>query len=106
MGIPASVASRLLRFCGRASCHCFAANQLRRLQAALAYTPMQRLREIALAGTELARATAATVPMRLLKIGAAIGSTPLEIPRPCSRNQHRSDGLHAPQRQRAKTDHS
>lgn len=33
---------------------------------------MQRLREIALAGTELARATAATIRMKLLKIGAAI----------------------------------
>lgn len=56
----------------RASCHKFAANQLRLLLAALAYTLMQRLREIALAGTELARATAATIRVRLLKIGAAI----------------------------------
>jgi hypothetical protein len=56
----------------RASCRKFAANQLRLLLAALAYTLMQRLREIALAGTELARATAATIRVRLLKIGAAI----------------------------------
>ncbi len=58
----------------RASGHKFAANQLRLLLAALAYTLMQRLREIALAGTELARATAATIRVRLLKmkIGAAI----------------------------------
>lgn len=56
----------------RASCHRFAANQLRLLLAALAYTLMQRLRAIALAGTELARATAATIRVRLLKIGAAI----------------------------------
>lgn len=40
--------------------------------AALAYTLMQRLREIALAGTELARASASTIRVRLLKIGAAI----------------------------------
>ena len=40
--------------------------------AALAYTLMQRLREIALAGTELARATTATIRVKLLKIGAAI----------------------------------
>jgi len=33
---------------------------------------MCRLREIALAGTELATATAATIRARLLKIGAAI----------------------------------
>jgi hypothetical protein len=40
--------------------------------AALAYTFMQRLRELALAGTELARATAATIRVRLLKIGASV----------------------------------
>lgn len=56
----------------RASCQRFAANQLRLLLAALAYTLMQRLRAIALAGTELARATAATIRVRLLKIGAAV----------------------------------
>jgi hypothetical protein len=59
-------------FGARASCHRFAANQLRLLLAALAYTLMQRLRELALKGTELERATAATIRSRLLKIGAAI----------------------------------
>jgi hypothetical protein len=56
----------------RASCRRFAANQLRLLLAALAYTLMQRLREIGLKSTELERATAATVRVRLLKIGAAV----------------------------------
>tara|TARA_R100001132_G_scaffold26901_1_gene29887 strand:+ start:90 stop:1343 length:1254 start_codon:yes stop_codon:yes gene_type:complete len=56
----------------RASCHRFAANQFRLLLAALAYTLMQRLRELALRGTELERASAATIRVRLLKIGAAI----------------------------------
>jgi hypothetical protein len=56
----------------RASCHRFAANQLRLLLAALAYTLMHRLRSIALEGSELERATAATIRVRLLKIGAAI----------------------------------
>ncbi len=56
----------------RASCHKFAANQLRLLLAALAYTLMHRLRGIALKGSELERATAATIRVRLLKIGAAI----------------------------------
>jgi len=56
----------------RASCHRFLANWLRVLFAGLAYTLMQRLREMALAGTELARATAATIRVRLLKIGAAV----------------------------------
>jgi hypothetical protein len=56
----------------RASCHRFAANQLRILLAALAYTLIERLRAIALKSTELERATAATIRMRLLKIGAAV----------------------------------
>jgi hypothetical protein len=56
----------------RASAHKFAANQLRVLLAALAYTLMQRLRELGLKATELERATAATLRVRLLKIGAAV----------------------------------
>jgi len=59
-------------FGNRASCQKFAANQLRVLLAALAYTLMQRLRTIALAGTELVRATAATIRVRLLTISAAV----------------------------------
>lgn len=56
----------------RASCHAFHANWVRLMFAALAYTLMQRLREIVLVGTELAHATAASIRARLLKIGAAI----------------------------------
>jgi hypothetical protein len=56
----------------RASCSRFIANQLRLLLAALAYTLMQRLRSLALQATELERASAATIRVRLLKIGAAI----------------------------------
>ena len=56
----------------RASCHRFEANQFRLLLAALAYTLMHRLRAIALVGTELERAAASTIRVRLLKIGAAI----------------------------------
>lgn len=56
----------------RASCQKFLANWLRLMFAALAYTLMQRLRAAALQGTELARATAATIRVKLLKIGAAI----------------------------------
>ena len=56
----------------RASCHRFHANWLRLMFAALAYTLMQRLRAIALAGTELAHASASTIRVKLLKIGAAI----------------------------------
>ena len=56
----------------RASSQKFLTNWLRSLLSALAYTLMQRLREMALAGTELAAATSATIRVRLLKIGAAI----------------------------------
>lgn len=56
----------------RASCHKFLANQFRLLLAALAYTLMQQLRTLALQHSELANACAATVRVRLLKIGVAI----------------------------------
>ena len=56
----------------RASCRKFLANWLRILFSALAYTLMQRLRELALQQTDLAKATAATIRVRLLKIGAAV----------------------------------
>lgn len=56
----------------RASCHRFTANQFRLLLATLAYTLMQRLCETALRGTERERASAATIRVRLPKIGAAI----------------------------------
>jgi hypothetical protein len=56
----------------RASCQTFVANALRVVFAGLAYTLMNRLREIALAETELASATAATIRVRLLKFGAAV----------------------------------
>jgi hypothetical protein len=56
----------------RASCHKFLANQFRLLLAALAYTLMQRLRTLALSGTELARACTGTIRTRLLKIGVGV----------------------------------
>lgn len=56
----------------RASCHTFLANWLRVLLAGLAYTLMKRLKDLALADTDLARATSATIRVKLLKIGAAV----------------------------------
>jgi len=56
----------------RASAHRFAANQLRLLLATFAYTLIINLRRLALQGTELARACAATIRTKLLKIGAAV----------------------------------
>lgn len=56
----------------RASCHRYAANQMRLLLAAMAYTLMINLRRLALASTELQQACTATIRTRLLKIGAAV----------------------------------
>jgi hypothetical protein len=56
----------------RASSQKFYTNWLRCLFSALAYTLMQRLKTMALAGTELARASSATIRVKLLKIGAAV----------------------------------
>lgn len=56
----------------RASCHKFAANQMRLLLAALAYTLMINLRRLALKGTQLERACTQTIRTKLLKIGAAV----------------------------------
>ncbi len=48
------------------------ANQLRLYFSALAYVLMCALRRIALAGTDLERATCGTIRLRLLKIGAQV----------------------------------
>ena len=62
-------------FAGRTSCHAFAANQLRLLLSSFAYTLIETLRRTALAGTELARAQATTIRVKLLKIGAVVTSS-------------------------------
>ena len=59
-------------FARRNSCHKFAANQFRLLLSSFAYTPIQTLRRTALAGTELTRAQATTIRVKLLKIGAVV----------------------------------
>lgn len=56
----------------RTSSQKFLANWLRILFSALAYTLVLRLREWALAGTELERASASTIRVKLLKIGTAV----------------------------------
>jgi hypothetical protein len=56
----------------RGSCREFLANWLRILFSALAYTLMQRLREMALQDADLVKATAATIRVSLLKIGATV----------------------------------
>jgi len=59
-------------FADRTSCHLWWPNQFRLLLASLAYVLMERLRNIGLVGTELARAQVWTLRCRLLKIGAVI----------------------------------
>ena len=59
-------------FAGRTSCHKFVANQFRLLLSSFAYTLIETLRRVALAGTELARAQASTIRSKLLKIGAVV----------------------------------
>lgn len=59
-------------FAERTSCQHFAANQFRLLLSSLAYILTERLRALALAGTEFARLQATTLRAKLLKIGAVI----------------------------------
>ena len=59
-------------FATRTSCHVFASNQLRVLLAALAYVLIERLRALALQGTELASAQIDTLRIRLLKLAAVV----------------------------------
>ncbi len=59
-------------FADRTSCHKWWPNQLRLLIASLAYTLVEEIRRVALAGTELAHAQCGTIRLKLLKIGAVI----------------------------------
>ena len=59
-------------FADRTSCHYLAANQFRLLLSSLAYILIERLRALALSGTEFARLQATTLRLKLLKIGAVI----------------------------------
>ena len=59
-------------FADRTSCHSFVANQFRLLLSSAAYVLLESLRRLGLEGTELARAQAGTIRLKLLKIGARI----------------------------------
>jgi hypothetical protein len=56
----------------RLSCHGFASNEVRLLLASFAQLLLERLRRIGLAGTTLARATAGTIRLQLLKLAAQV----------------------------------
>lgn len=59
-------------FSDRTSCHNWWPNQLRLLLSTLAYTLVNRIRTVGLAGTELARAQVGTIRLKLLKVGAVV----------------------------------
>jgi hypothetical protein len=59
-------------FADRTSCHHWWPNQFRLLLAGFAYTLIAAIRRIALSGSELAKAQAGTIRLKLLKIGAVI----------------------------------
>lgn len=59
-------------FATRTSCHVLRSNQLRMLLAALGYVLIERLRALALQGTELATAQADTLRIKLLKVAAVV----------------------------------
>jgi hypothetical protein len=69
------IKEQLSLFAGRVSAEAMKANQLRVYFAAMAYVLMHGLRRLGLKGTELERAQATTIRLRLLKIGAQIRIT-------------------------------
>ena len=69
------IKEQLSLFAGRVSAETLRANQLRLSFSAMAYVLLHGLRRLGLQGTELARAQATTIRLRLLKIGARIRIT-------------------------------
>jgi len=73
------IKEQLSLFADRVSAETMRANQLRVYFAAMAYALMHGLRRLALKGTELERAQATTIRLRLLKIGARIRITARKV---------------------------
>jgi hypothetical protein len=59
-------------FADRTSCHDWWPNQFRLILSSLAYSLIEAIRRLALKGTEMARAQAGTIRLKLLKIGAVV----------------------------------
>ena len=59
-------------FSGRTSCHDWWPNQFRLLLSGFAYTLVERLRYLALQGTQLATAQVDTIRLKLIKIGGVV----------------------------------
>ena len=66
------VKEQMMLFADRVSAHRWWANQWRLLLSALAYTLMEAVRRLALAGTVLAQATCQTIRLKLIKIGTVV----------------------------------
>jgi hypothetical protein len=73
------IKEQLSLFAGRVSAETMRANQLRVYFAAMAYVLTHGLRRLGLKGTELERAQATTIRLRLLKIGAQIRITARKV---------------------------
>lgn len=73
------IKEQLSLFAGRVSAETMRANQLRVYFAAMAYVLTGALRRLGLKGTELERAQATTIRLRLLKIGAQIRITARKV---------------------------
>ncbi len=59
-------------FADRTSCHGWWPNQFRLILSSLAYSLIEAIRRLALKGTDMARAQAGTIRLKLLKIGAVV----------------------------------
>ena len=70
-----SIKEQLSLFADRTSTAFLRSNQVRLYFSSVAYLLMEALRRLGLAGTELARAQADTLRLKLLKIGAQIRVT-------------------------------
>jgi len=68
-------------FADRTRCGGGWANQFRRLLSRCGYVLLERLRALGLAGTELARAQAGTIRLKLLKMGAVVLRNPRRVKR-------------------------
>lgn len=66
------IKEQMMLFADRVSAHRWWANQWRILLSALAYTLLEAIRRLALKGSSLARATVASIRLKLIKIGAVI----------------------------------
>ena len=69
------IKEQLSLFAGRVSAETMRANQVRLYLSGMAYVLVSALRRLGLVGTELARAQATTIRLRLFKIGAQVRVT-------------------------------